>query len=148
MSLHAVFSRVSRFTSDALGHPLAFICAAGTVLLWAVLGPVFRYSDAWQLSINTGTTIVTFLMVFLIQRTQNHQGDAIQLKLDELIRAVDGAHNFLANLEEATDEELAELKERYRALHQRAAEARAKGARDTGCDEDGLSTSSSRRPRR
>ncbi len=121
-----LFSRCSRWSSSALGHPVAFAAAVGAVALWALLGPVFRFSDTWQLTINTGTTIVTFLMVFLIQNTQNRQGDAIQLKLDELIRAVEGAHNLLVDLEDASDEELRMLKERYRRIREVAA-AKARG---------------------
>ena len=86
--------------------------AAAVIVVWALTGPLFGFSDTWQLVINTGTTIVTFLMVFLIQNTQNRQGDAVQIKLDELIRAVQGAHNYLVNLEDATEEELTELKQR------------------------------------
>ena len=101
------FSRVSRLASQAFGHPLAFGIAVLCVVVWALLGPAFRFGDTWQLTINTGTTIVTFLMVFLIQNSQNRHSDAIQLKLDELIRAIAGAHNYLMDLEEATDEEVA-----------------------------------------
>jgi low affinity Fe/Cu permease len=118
------FSRVSRLASQAFGHPLAFGIAVLCVVVWALLGPAFRFGDTWQLTINTGTTIVTFLMVFLIQNSQNRHSDAIQLKLDELIRAIAGAHNYLMDLEEATDEEVAELKSRYRRLHALAAARR------------------------
>jgi low affinity Fe/Cu permease len=118
------FSRVSRSASQAFGHPLAFGIAVLCVIVWALLGPAFRFGDTWQLTINTGTTIVTFLMVFLIQNSQNRHSDAIQLKLDELIRAIAGAHNYLMDLEEATDEEVAELKSRYRRLHALAAAGR------------------------
>jgi low affinity Fe/Cu permease len=126
-----LFSRCSRWSSSALGHPVAFAAAVGAVVVWAVLGPVFRFSDTWQLTINTGTTIVTFLMVFLIQNTQNRQGDAIQLKLDELIRAVEGAHNLLVDLEDASDEELRVLKERYRRIRERAEESVRRRAGDS-----------------
>src|SRR5438876_200185 len=108
------FVRWSRWWGWALGHPVAFGLAVLTVVVWALLGPAFHYSDTWQLTINTGTTIVTFLMVFLIQNTQNHQGEAIQLKLDELIRALEGAHNMLVDLEDASDDELRVLKDRYK----------------------------------
>ncbi len=135
MAVDAMFSRVSRWSSWALGHPAAFGLAIATVLGWAVVGPVFKYSDTWQLTINTGTTIVTFLMVFLIQNTQNRHSDAIQIKLDELIRAVAGAHNYLMNLEEATDAELAELKQRYRKLHELAQAQREQGCDDTSCED-------------
>jgi len=87
------FSRFAKWTARATGHPAAFMSAALIIVVWAVTGPIFRFSDTWQLVINTGTTIVTFIMVFLIQNTQNRDGHAVQLKLDELIRAVRGAHN-------------------------------------------------------
>src|SRR5579872_6716802 len=99
----------SRFASEATkwtGTTAAFILATGTVVVWAVTGPIFRYSDTWQLTINTGTTIVTFLMVFLIQATQNRDTLALQLKLDELILATKNASNRIAGIEEASDEEI------------------------------------------
>ena len=135
MQKDALFARVSRWSSRALGHPIAFVAAIGAVVVWALLGPVFRYSDTWQLTINTGTTIITFLMVFLIQNTQNRHGDAVQIKLDELIRAVSGAHNYLMNLEEGTDAELEQLKVQYRKLHELAREQKERGDDDTGSDE-------------
>jgi len=106
--------------------------AVGVIVVWIVTGPVFRFSDTWQLVINTGTTIITFLMVFLIQNTQNRDTEAIQIKLDELIRATEGAHNALLDLEEIEDDALDEFRKKYQGL---AASARAdltRGARDTG----------------
>ena len=98
-------------------------------------GPLFDYSDTWQLVINTGTTIVTFLMVFLIQNTQNRDTEALHIKLDELIRATEGAHNALLDLEELTQDELDVFRQRYMAIAQRAREGRSQGERDTGTPE-------------
>ncbi len=120
------FSRFARRTALAAGHPLGFLLAATVVVLWAATGPIFHFSDSWQLVVNTGTTIVTFLMVFLIQHTQNHDGAVVQLKLDELLRAARNAHNALLDLEELTDAELELLRQRYLAL---AREARARSQR-------------------
>jgi low affinity Fe/Cu permease len=103
------FSRFSHATAHAAGTPAAFLIATVTILVWAVTGPLFDYSDTWQLVINTGTTIVTFLMVFLIQNTQNRDSLALQLKLSELIIAMKGAKNSLATVEDLTEEELKEL---------------------------------------
>jgi low affinity Fe/Cu permease len=127
-----------RFTAFALGaaraagRPAAFIAAVVAVLLWAVLGPVFGFSDTWQLVINTATTVITFLMVFLIQNTQNRDSEAVQVKLDELIRATQGAHNELLDLEELEEEELDAVRERYERLAGQARAALARGRRDTG----------------
>ena len=110
---------MSQFT----GHPAAFAGAAGIVVVWAVLGPVFHFSDTWQLVINTGTTIITFLMVFVIQNTQNRDTEAMQLKLDELIRTMQGAHNALLDLEELSSEDLDRIRKPYEALAREAREA-------------------------
>ncbi|HTN10868.1 MAG TPA: low affinity iron permease family protein [Acetobacteraceae bacterium] len=112
----AAFNRAAQFISKASGHPIAFVLACSVVVLWVVSGPVFHYSDTWQLVINTGTTIVTFLMVFLIQNTQNRDMTALQLKLDELIRASEGARNALLDLEDLSEEDQAALKARFAAL--------------------------------
>ena len=108
--LNAAFCHAASVAAKAVGSPWAFILAVSTVILWAVSGPIFGYSDTWQLVINTSTTIVTFLMVFLIQNTQNRDGKAMQLKLDEVIRALEKAHNQMIDLESLTDEELEELR--------------------------------------
>jgi low affinity Fe/Cu permease len=101
-----LFARFANITASWTGTPSAFLLAFAVVLIWAVTGPMFHYSDTWQLVINTGTTIVTFLMVFLIQNTQNRDTKALQIKLAELIVAVKGADNHIAAIEDATDEEL------------------------------------------
>jgi low affinity Fe/Cu permease len=114
-----LFRVVAARTSEAVGSPWAFMAAVGVILAWAISGPLFGFSDTWQLVINTGTTIVTFLMVFLIQNTQNRDSRAIHLKLDELIRAVKGARTKLVDVEELSDAELLELQEEFRQLHER-----------------------------
>jgi low affinity Fe/Cu permease len=113
--LAARFSHFAQATALWTGHPIAFLLAVAVVLVWIVTGPIFSYSDTWQLVINTGTTIVTFLMVFLIQNTQNRDTLAIQLKLSELVLAMKGASNKFAAIEDMTDEELDELHDDCRA---------------------------------
>ena len=125
------FSHFAKWTSHAAGHPLAFGTAALIVVLWGSTGPIFGFSNTWQLVINTGTTVVTFLMVFLIQNTQNRVSTATQLKLDELIRAVEGAHNVLLDLEELEEEELDRIRGAYRKLASEARQARRQGKLDT-----------------
>ncbi|MBL7985920.1 MAG: low affinity iron permease family protein, partial [Flavobacteriales bacterium] len=104
--INSPFTRFAKKTSTFTGKPITFILAVGVILAWAVTGPLFHYSDTWQLVINTSTTIVTFLMVFLIQNTQNRDTEALQIKLDELIRAQQEANNALLDLEEMDDKEL------------------------------------------
>jgi len=104
------FALIASWTSRQMGHPLAFAGSCIVVLLWALSGPMFHYSDTWQLIINTGTTVVTFLAVFLIQHSQNRDMIAVQLKLDELIRATDQAHNQLMALEDRSDPEIAAVR--------------------------------------
>jgi low affinity Fe/Cu permease len=113
MTIGESFTRLAKATARASGHPLTFGLAVLVILVWALTGPLFRFSDTWQLVINTGTTIVTFLMVFLIQNTQNRDSVAMQIKLDELLRAVKGAHTALADLEDLTEDELEEFKAHY-----------------------------------
>src|SRR5437763_12164865 len=110
------FSRFAKWTSSKLGHPLAFFIAVLIIVVWAIAGPLFGFSDTWQLVINTATTIITFLMVFLLQNTQNRDSEAMHLKLDELIRATEAAHNAMLNIEDLSQEELDEVKLRYHKL--------------------------------
>ena len=110
-----------------MGHSLAFLLAVIVIVGWAVTGPFFGFSDTWQLVINTSTTIVTFLMVFLIQNTQNRDSTAVQLKLDELIRAIAGAHNSLLDLEELEEQDLERLRAVYEELARRARDHGAPG---------------------
>ena len=124
------FSHFAKWTSKTTGHPFAFATALGIIAAWALLGPYFRFSDTWQLVINTGTTIVTFLMVFLVQNTQNRDSAAIQLKLDELIRAMQGAHNALLDLEELTDRDLEVIRAKYQLLAEKARDNRLRGLLD------------------
>jgi low affinity Fe/Cu permease len=116
------FTRVAKKTAHYTGRPIAFGLAAGTILIWLITGPIFDYSDTWQLIINTGTTVITFLMVFLIQNTQNRDTAAIQIKLDELMR-VSHAHNALMDLEELEEVEIERFRRKYVRL---AAAARRK----------------------
>ncbi|MDI1315038.1 low affinity iron permease family protein [Prosthecobacter sp.] len=114
------FGIFAKFISRAAGKPAAFCLAGIIVLIWAVLGPVFNFSDTWQLVINTGTTIVTFLMVFLIQNSQNRDSEAMHVKLDELIRSVSGAQNELLDLEDMEEDDLDKVRARYGALAEKA----------------------------
>src|SRR5919197_4188217 len=116
MYRRAAFARLATATARAMGHPTAFVIAVLIILGWAVTGPLFHFRDTWQLVINTATTIVTFLMVFLIQNTQNRESAAVQLKLDELIRAIRGSHNALLDLEELAEEDLDRLRAVYAVL--------------------------------
>jgi low affinity Fe/Cu permease len=111
-----MFSRFAHWASHQAGRAYAFVGAMVVILVWGISGPLFGFSDTWQLVINTGTTIITFLMVFLIQNTQNRDTQAIQLKLDELIRATQDARNNLMNLEDRSDAELENLKEQFSGL--------------------------------
>jgi low affinity Fe/Cu permease len=129
---NSLFTRFAKWTARATGKPATFALAAAVIVVWAATGPLFNFSDTWQLVINTGTTIVTFLMVFLIQNTQNRDTEALQVKLDELIRVTKGAHLVLLDLEELDDTQLDKVRDTYERL---AAEARAdikRGEDDTG----------------
>ena len=114
------FTRLTKWTAHAAGRPATFIMAISIVCAWAIIGPLYGFSDTWQLVINTGTTIVTFLMVFLIQSTQNRDGEAIQVKLDEIIRAIGNAKNEVLDLEELEEKDLAEIKKTYEDLARKA----------------------------
>jgi len=118
MKLHEFFRHAARLTSNAIGTPIAFAIAVGAVIVWAATGPVFHYSDTWQLVINTATTIITFLVVFMIQNTQNRDSKALHLKLDELIRAVEAARNRMVDIEDLPDEELARLEAEFHRLRE------------------------------
>jgi low affinity Fe/Cu permease len=114
------FTRLTKWTSHAAGRPATFVLAVLIVLLWGLTGPVFGYSDTWQLVINTATTVVTFLMVFLIQSTQNRDSEAMQVKLDEIIRAIGNARNEVLDLEELEEKDLTEIKKAYEAMARKA----------------------------
>lgn len=123
MSISKTFGDFAKITARVSGRPVTFGLALAVLLVWAITGPLFGFSDTWQLIINTGTTIVTFLMVFLIQNTQNRDAEAMHLKLDELIRATRGAKNALLDLEELTEEELDEHRRHYEAMAAKARES-------------------------
>lgn len=139
MNLMQFFGRFAQRTSRIAGSPQAFLIAVLIILVWLITGPLFHFSDTWQLIINTGTTIVTFLMVFLIQHTQNRDSTAMHLKLDELIRSVNGAHNILLNLEEMTQDDLDKMREAYLKIALSAREEMRSGALDTDTPEIELS---------
>ena len=129
------FEGAASRVATATGRPRAFLLACLVIIVWAVTGPLFKYSDTWQLVINTGTTVITFLMVFLIQNTQNRDTEAIQVKLDELIRATKGAHNALLDLEELEEESLDAFRTKYQALASAARAELGRGVEDTGTPE-------------
>ena len=115
--MRELFRKFAQITSTAVGSSWAFIFAVFIIIVWAVTGPMFHYSDTWQLVINTGTTIITFLMVFLIQNTQNRDAKAIHLKLDELIKGVKGARTSMVNLEQLSDKDLERLQKEFERIH-------------------------------
>ncbi len=131
-----IFRRGAKQLSILLGSPWAFFLSVFLVLLWGVSGPIFGYSDTWQLVINTATTVITFLMVFIIQNTQNRDSHALQLKLDELIRAQRGARTGLVNLEELSDEELERLQEEFKRLQQEDASGIGQDGETSGAEDD------------
>jgi low affinity Fe/Cu permease len=132
---HSAFVGLAKAISRAAGRPSAFVLAVLVVAAWVITGPIFHFSDTWQLAINTGTTIVTFLMVFLIQNTQNRDAEAVQVKLDELIRATEGAHTALLDLEELEESELDQIRSGYGRLAKDAREGLKRGETDTGVPE-------------
>jgi len=129
------FTRFAKWTARMAGRPVAFVAAVGVIALWGFTGPLFGFSDTWQLVINTGTTIITFLMVFLIQSTQNRDSEAIQVKLDELIRLSKGGHNALLDLEELEDRELDAIRAEYCRIAEEARERLRRGQSDTDVPE-------------
>lgn len=129
------YSRFAKAAAHFCGRPRVFTLAVAVIVVWVITGPMFDFSDTWQLVINTGTTIITFLMVFLIQNTQNRDTEAIQVKLDELIRATQGAHNALLDLEELEEENLDAFKAKYQALAAGARTGLDLGNQDTGTPE-------------
>jgi low affinity Fe/Cu permease len=141
------FTRFTKRTAMASGQPGTFVLAVLVVLAWAVTGPIFGFSDTWQLVINTGTTIITFLMVFLIQSTQNRDAEAVQIKLDELLRISPGAHNVLMDLEELEERDLDRIRAVYVQLAQKAREGVEAGRSDQGVPEIGELTGQLASPR-
>jgi low affinity Fe/Cu permease len=135
MQAPALYARMAKQVARLSGRPGTLALAIGVVVAWVVSGPLFGYSDTWQLAINTGTTIVTFLMVFLIQNTQNRDTEAIQVKLDELIRATRGAHNALLDLEELSESDLDAFRTRYQKLASNARAELERGLGDTDSPE-------------
>jgi low affinity Fe/Cu permease len=129
---HSWFTHFAKKTARIAGKPATFMAALGVIIVWAITGPLFGFSDTWQLVINTGTTIITFLMVFLIQNTQNRDAEAVQVKLDELLRAIQGAHIALIDLEELEDDELDRIRANYARLAKHAREELERGEADTG----------------
>ena len=121
------FTRIAKWAAHAAGRPATFMVAIGIIVVWLISGPIFDFSDTWQLVINTSTTIITFLMVFLIQNTQNRDQEALQIKLDELIRAMESAHNALLDLEELDDEELDRIRKDYLKLAEEARSSSRRG---------------------
>src|SRR5688572_13383927 len=118
----SLFNRFAKHAAVVTGKPITFVFAVLVIIAWASLGPLFGFSDTWQLVINTGTTIVTFLMVFLIQNTQNRDGEAVQIKLDEIIRSIRGARNQVMNLEEMDEKQLDAIRKEYYELAEAADE--------------------------
>jgi low affinity Fe/Cu permease len=132
MNKKSWFNLFAKAAARVSGRPATFMLALGVIVVWAATGPIFKFSDTWQLIINTSTTIVTFLMVFLIQNTQNRDAEAIQIKLDELIRVTKGAHTVLLDLEELDEKQLRVIKQCYEEIAAKSREALKRGKSDTG----------------
>lgn len=132
MNKKSWFNAFAKTAARITGRPATFILAIVLIVAWAVTGPLFHFSDTWQLVINTSTTIITFLMVFLIQNTQNRDSEAVQIKLDELIRATKGAHTVLLDLEELDDRHLESIQACYGAIAKKSRQALKRGHADTG----------------
>jgi low affinity Fe/Cu permease len=132
MRRHSLFNRFTKWSAHATGHPVAFCVAVLIVIIWAATGPFFDFSETWQLVINTGTTIITFLMVFLIQSAQNRDSAAVQIKLDEIIRAIEGAENTLLDLEELDENELEKMRTKFEALAEQARRISLQQSRSAG----------------
>jgi low affinity Fe/Cu permease len=133
--LNRFYTRFAKQASHICGRPVVFVLAVMVIIAWLVTGPLFGFSDTWQLIINTGTTIITFLMVFLIQNTQNRDTQAIQVKLDELIRSTQGAHNALLDLEELEEDKLTLFRKKYQDLARTARQQLHQGIQDTDTPE-------------
>jgi low affinity Fe/Cu permease len=129
------YSHIAKGAARISGRPITFFLAVSIIAAWIITGPIFHFSDTWQLVINTATTIVTFLMVFLIQNTQNRDTEAIQVKLDELIRATKGAHNAILDIEKLEEKQLDEFRSRYEELAREARNELKRGQPDTGTPE-------------
>jgi low affinity Fe/Cu permease len=129
------FTQFAKWSARVTGRPITFGLAVTIIIVWAVTGPLFRFSDTWQLVINTSTTIVTFLMVFLIQNTQNRDTGAVHIKLDELIRAIEGAHNALLDMEELEDQDIDRMRSNYERLATSARRELRAGRTDGGVEE-------------
>ncbi len=134
--MNDLFHKIASKVSVVTGSPTAFVTAIAIILIWALSGPTFHYSDTWQLIINTGTTIVTFLMVFLIQNTQNRDAKAMQLKLDELLKGVKGARTGLVDIEDLSDEELEKLHIEFKEMHEHYSKELIKRGKTTKVTED------------
>ena len=135
MKIKSAFVKIAQGVGEVTGHPFSFVVAFSLILIWAITGPLFGFSDTWQLVINTGTTIITFLMVFLIQSTQNRDTEALHLKLDELIRATEGAHLALIDIEKLDDDEFQAFRRMYDEIAEKAKKRLNEGGNDINCPE-------------